>query len=404
MAKRANGEGTIYERPDGRWCAQIMVTSPDGRRRRKTLYGKTQSEVVRMKRECERLTDRGVPQSTHRAPTIAEYGTTWIAGPLRRSVQMGHLQPSTRDSYASLWRLHIEPSLGHLRLDQVTPTHINAWLASKIDEVSAYGKSLSPRTVQYCHSVLRRALNDALRDELVSRNAAALVRPPRVEPPARTPLTVEEAEVVLRHTKEDEKYVLWLTLIALGLRVGEALALRWDDVDTENRTIHVHRSVRRQRDEPDALTGRHRTHLESRDRTKTGVKGSAHLAVPPFVMDALSAHRRAQAQQRLAAIRWDDQELVFASSVGTLQDARNVLRQWKATCSRAGIERNVRVKDLRHSTASFLHRRGVDIKTIQTILRHTRLSTTADLYTTVFEEVRREAADAMDDLLRGFAG
>lgn len=111
MAKRANGEGTVYQRKDGRWSAQVPVLRADGRPGRKTLYGNTRREVLALARKVERRLDAGLQVSTSRAPTLAAYGEQWIAG-LSDAVTLGRLARATEDSYSDLWRRHIAPDLG----------------------------------------------------------------------------------------------------------------------------------------------------------------------------------------------------------------------------------------------------------------------------------------------------
>jgi integrase len=401
MVKRANGEGTVYQRQNGTWCAQITIRDIGQGPLRKTLYGKSQREVLAKKREIERAMEAGLPQSTRQAPTLREYGEAWIDGALRSQVALGHLSPRTRDSYAANWKRHIAPTLGPHRIDKLTPAAIRSWMTAKIAEPSARGGRLSPRTVQYLHGILRKALNDAMRDELISRNVALLVKPPRQEHVEVQPLTPAEAQAVLVDTTDDY-YVLWLTLLTLGLRLGEALALEWSDFADDWRTVKIERAVARLRDDPDPATGRHKTKIVVK-APKTA-RSRATMAVPAFLAEALRAHKARQAERRLAQPRWDQPSLVFTTSVGSHLDGRNVLREWKAVCRRAGIERNVRIHDLRHTTGSWLLARGVDMRVVMEILRHTRISTTSDIYAHVLDEVKHDAACAMDDMLRDLTG
>lgn len=402
MSKRANGEGTVYQRADGRWCAQVTVVGARGERVRKTVYAATQGAVVRKKRDIERARDRGAVQTAGRPQMLREYGDHWICEVLQARVHLGQLSAVTRDSYASNWQKHIDPHLGWVRLDALTPAMVRNWLADKRVETSARGRPLSPRSVQLLHAILRKALNDAVADELIARNVADHVRAPRTERPHIQPLTLSEAQAVLQGSAGDELHVLWLTLLALGLRVGEALALTWNDIDPDTETIFVRRSVRRVRSGFDPVTKRHLTTLQVREGTKTA-RGSARLPLPRFLIDALEDHRVAQTTVRSGATLWVDNDLIFPTGVGSHRDPRNVLRAWKETCRRSGIARNVRVHDLRHTTASVLHAKGVPMLNISQTLRHGRASTTQDLYTHTFEESRRAVATTMDALLRDIA-
>ncbi len=203
---------------------------------------------------------------------------------------------------------------------------------------------------------------------------------------------------------------LWLVLLALGLRKGEALALRWDALDLDAGTVAVVRKQRRRKAGMDPETGRQRWELVEEEDLKT--KGSkAVLALPAMVVTMLREHRRRQddakadlnakadqAEKDLAVlaaqnspegvsgtpadlkvIRWEDPGLVFTTALGRKVDPRNVNRWWDAVCERAEV-RHTRVHDLRHTAATMLFRAGVDLNEIRALLRHTRLATTADIY------------------------
>ena len=179
---------------------------------------------------------------------------------------------------------------------------------------------------------------------------------------------------------------LWLVLVALGLRRGEALGLRWEDVDLEAGTVRVGRSLQRLRDgEPDPFTGRRTGRLVVSDKTKNG--RTAVLALPAAVTMELERHRREQLRERLAAPVWVNAGLVFATRAGTALEPRNVSRSWSDLCDQADVRR-IRIHDLRHTAASLLLAQGVDLEVVQTTLRHTRLSTTADISTHVQADVQ----------------
>lgn len=269
-------------------------------------------------------------------------------------------------------------------------------MTGKLEENSARGRPLSARTVAYCHAILRAALSDAVRDELIRRNVAQLVEPPRVRTPPVEPLTAAEAEAVLAAARGDNLHALWVVLLGLGLRRGEALGLQWGDIDFECQTIKISRSLQRLRGAKDPETGKHRGKLALTD-TKTE-SSTASLALPQFVSDALRDHRQQQLSTRLAAPVWINPEFVFTSSVGTPLEPRNVNREWNDLLDRAHVRR-VKLHATRHTTASLLLREGVDMKIVQSVLRHSRLSTTADIYSHVYDEVKRDAAQRLDSLL-----
>jgi integrase len=221
----------------------------------------------------------------------------------------------------------------------------------------------------------------------VARNVAGLVAGPKVQRSEIQPLTPAEAAQLFAAAAEDRLSPLWLLVTALGLRRGEALALRWEDVDLDRGHLQVRATLQR-------VDGA----LVRADMPKTKSSRRA-LPLPEVVVEALRAHRAAQVQERLASRAWADEALVFTTSIGTPLEPRNVLRSFHALCDRAEVRR-VRIHDLRHAAASFLLLQGVDMRVVMGTLGHSRLATTSDLYTHLLEPVQRAAADRMDDLLR----
>ncbi|MGW4641831.1 tyrosine-type recombinase/integrase [Sphaerisporangium sp. NPDC004334] len=410
MAKpraRANGEGSLYQRSsDGMWVG--AVTLPSGKR--KPVYGKTQKAAREKMRELQRQIEEGKPITAGRGVTLERFLAQWLEGTLKQRVAAGKMAESTRISYADHVRLHIVPHLGGEQLQKLSPARLREWILQLQSKPSARQKKakpgedappvvlLSDRTVNYTHAILRAALNSARKDELVSRNVAELVEPPSGKSNRGTALTAAEAEALFAAAVNDRWGVLWMTILGLGLRRGEALSLRWDDLDLDAGMVDVGPSLQRVRGELDKDTGRRRGSLAV---VKSKTEGSnATLAIPAFLVEVLRRHRRDQAAERLAAKFWADPGLVFTTSVGTAIEPRNANRAWTALCDRVGLSRpdgqRVRIHDLRHTAATWLHGQGVDMKTIQGALRHTRLATTSEVYTHLTAEVQRRAAQSMD--------
>ena len=381
-ARRASGEGSVHRRKQGGWQGSIDVSLGAGARRRKTVYGATQRGVLEKLAAIRRTLESGVPVDTSRAMTLGQYLEAWLRDTLPLSVR-----PSTAASYASLTRQHIVPGLGHHRLDKLTAVHIRGFLRDKSLELSSRTKKpLSARTLQYLHAVLRLALMQARRDDLVPRNVAGLVAGPRVQRQEVDPLTPEETGRLFEAAAEDSLLPLWLLVTALGLRRGEALALHWADVDLERSNLRIKATLQR--------LGGKLVRFEM-PKTKTSRRT---LPLPHVVVTALRRHRAAQLQDRLGARHWSDEELVFTTSVGTALEPRNVLRAFHDLCDRAGVRR-VRIHDLRHAAASFLLLQGVDLRVVMGTLGNSRLATTSDLYTHLLEPVQRDAAERMNELL-----
>lgn len=370
--------------------------TPDGRRRRKTLYAATQRDVLAKKRDVERAVRAGQPVSTSRPPLLREYGQDWLGATLRTRVEMKRLAPATWHFYRDLWVTHIEPDLGHIRLDALTPGVVRGWLRTKAASSSRLGRPLSPRSLQALHGVLRKALNDAVRDGILPTNPVLAVEGPAVPSRAARYLSRAEAAAIRKSVSGDPWEPLWLLLLGCGLRIGEALALRWCDVDLDGGALVVNRTVSDLQTDMDPDAPVRRRGIKESPKTPSS---AARVPMPAFVAESLRSQRTSVAARRLAAVAWSDNDLVFPSAVGTFLDRSNVARHWNSACERAGVA-DVRLHDLRHSAATFLLAAGVDMKVVQHILRHSRLATTADLYTHVLPEVATDAAERLDAYLR----
>jgi integrase len=393
------GEGSVYQRQsDGKWCA--AVTLPSGRR--KVVYGDDEREVLRKRRKLLAELDAGRPVPLGRTPTLGAYLTRWLDVRIAGEVEAGNLDEATADSYRQMVEGHLLPtSIAKVKLTALSADDVRAWQRERLQAKSSRGKPFSRRTVGMAHGAARRALNDAMRDEIISRNVFALVRPPAGQSRPAEPPTEADLEKVFAEMIADKHRALWLTMLAFGPRRGEALGMRWSLTDLEAATTKLRKQIRRVRGEVDPETGRRRGRLVEKD-LKTR-ESRATLSLPAALVEVLREHRRAQVAERLAARVWMDHDLIFSTSIGTALEPRNVNRAWTSVCERAGVK-GVRLHDLRHAAAALAFAEGADIKEVQAMLRHTRLGTTADIYVNVVESVRKGTADRMDTVLRKIAG
>jgi integrase len=370
--RRGNGEGTIVKRADGRWAAAIIF---DGYRR-KWIYGKTRRDVSDRLRKIRSDIAEGRPVMNERL-TMSEYLNRWLY-----EVAKQRTRPMTWRGYEHLVRLHILPTLGRVRLAKLTPQHVQSLITQKVRE----GR-LSPRTIQYMHSVLRAALNQAVRWRMVHYNAAAMVSPPRGTRREVMALAPEEARRLLDAACGDRLEALYSVALALGLRQGEALGLRWSDIELDAGVLRVRRASQRIPHQGTQLV-----------ETKT-TRSRRTLVMPPIVINALRAHRARQAMERLAAgERWVDLNLVFASGRGTLADGPNITHRFHKLLQRAGLPQ-MRFHDLRHACASLLLVQGVHPRVVMETLGHSQISLTMNTYSHVLPALQREAAERMEAIL-----
>ena len=367
--KRASGEGTYKKRKDGRWEAQYIVYTPFGTKR-KSVYGRTKDEVVAKLRKALAERDGGLVFDAENL-TLGEYLNHWLEGSVRDSVWH-----TTYRDYAGHVRNHIAPELGRLKLAKLTPAHIQTLYRKKLD------LGLSPRTVNYIHTTLRKALNQAVKWQLVPRNVAEAATPPRQIKTEMLTLSLKEVFAFLQAARqaEDRFEALYVLAVFTGMRPGELLALKWSDLVLEGPSpvAHVCRSLSKT---PDGLVFK---------RTKTE-KGRS-ISLLPSVVEALRAHRKRQAGQRLRySGLWEDHDLVFPSQTGAPMSWRNlILRNFKPLLKKVGLP-DIRFYDLRHTFATLLLEQGENPKVVQEILGHSQISLTLDTYSHVTPNIQREA-------------
>ena len=290
------------------------------------------------------------------------------------------LAPKTVSSYRDTVRLHLTPTLGRYQLAKLTPAHVQALLREK----EAAG--LSPRSVAYIRTVLRVALNRALKWGLVHQNVAALTDPPRRVHSERHPLTPDQARTLLAAAEGERLEALYRVALALGLRLGEALGLRWEDVDLDTGSLRVRFALQR----IDGKLTLKEPKTEQSRRT---------LTMPPSLTIALRAHRDRQAfEQATAGDTWRANGLVFTNTIGGPLEPSNVLKGLKKLLDRAGLPPQ-RFHDLRHCAASLLLAQGVPARVVMDILGHTQMATTMDLYSHVMPAAHTEAAALMESIL-----
>ena len=375
MSKRGQGEGTIGKTADGRW--QARITLPGGKR--KAYYGKTRKEAQEKMTEALRDRNKGVLPPTGRQTLgrfLAEWLTEWVK-PSRR--------PRTYQSYEQMIRCHVLPSpLAGKLLTQLTPQQLQAFFNEKRRAEDKPG--LSPRSVEYLHAIVRKALNHALSLGLVGRNVALLVELPRAVYDEVTPLTPAQAQAFLDVASGHRLYAVYAVAVAMGLRQGEALGLRWEDVDLEAGELVVRKQLQR-------IEGKLRL-----VEVKTA-RSRRQVSLPSVAVAALREHRTRQKVERVrAGDLWEDTGLVFTTEIGTALDKGNLTRGFKCLLKQAGLP-DVRFHDLRHTCASLLRAQGLDHRLIMETLGHSQIGITMSLYSHIYPAARREAADKIDEIL-----
>ena len=234
MAKkrRGNGEGSIYKRKDGRWTGLIGIGhDSNGKRKRRYLYGKTRSEVQnRLTRLQNQKLDGTITDETRL--TVAQYLDRWLKTSVKKSVR-----PSTHLCYKNTIDNHIKRHIGGVKLAKLTPMHVQTMYT----DMSEKGKS--PRTQELAHRVLKRALKQAQKWDLISRNVCDAVDTPRVEPKEINTLTSEQSKTLLKAAGPGRFHALFVLAITTGMRQGELFGLKWKDVDLKSQRLHIARQL-----------------------------------------------------------------------------------------------------------------------------------------------------------------
>lgn len=375
MTKRANGQGSVYRDGD-RWIAAVTVKDLAGRTKPLRRSAHTKREADRLLRTLQRDRESGL-RLDRGEPSVRDVLREWL------DAVRDEVRPATFASYEIQARLHIAPHIGHLPA--------RALQASDARDVlrAAQERGLSPASVRYVRKCLHMALEYAVREQLVMRNVVEAVRGPQVPKPPIQPYTVEEI-TQLRTALEGQRLAALVdVVVAVGLRLSEALGLTWSAVDLEARRLRVDWQLQRDDDgfvltEPKSASG-HRV-----------------VGLPAFAAQSLRAHRVRQLEERLTiGDAWENElDLVFTTEHGRPLHRRNVLRWWQGLLEREGLP--VRgLKELRHTAATLLHAQGATAKDVQETLGHSDVRITLNVYTALYDERKREIADRMDAALGG---
>ena len=343
--------------------------------RRVYRYARTRAEAAAKLASALKSVQESNPLPPERE-TVATYLASWLDVSARPTVR-----PMTYISYEAIVRRHLVPELGRIRLSRLGPGDVQAMMNRKL------AQGLSARRVDYLRAVLRRALNDAMRFGLVSRNVAALVRPPRRPRYEVSPLGPDEVRHLLSEVRVDRLGALYVVALTLGLRQGEILGLRWADVDLVSGRLQVRHALQR-------FDGEY--HLVE----PKSARSRRTLVLPVVATASLERHRRQPQEERArAGEMWQEHGLVFASPIGRPLDSSSVTGALQRHLVRAGLRRQ-RFHALRHACASLLLSRGVSPRVVMEMLGHSQISLTMDTYSHVLPSLLSDAADQMDNLLR----
>src|ERR671916_603393 len=299
--RRGNGEGSITRhKKSGLYMARYTVQTLTGAKR-KSLYGKTRREVDEKLTKAKADRDGGLVFDADNM-RLGEYLERWLTDSVRDTVR-----PTTFERYEQIVRLHIRPVLGQLKLKNLTSTHVRGLYRQRLDA------GLSPRTVQYIHVTLHKALKQAIADGLIPRNATEAVRPPQVRKEEIRPLTAEQVKMLFEAVRDDRLESLYVLAVITGLRQGELLGLKWEDVDLEARTLQVRRT----------LTTAKGGLVLSAPKTKNSRRT---VRLSQTALEALKSHLERQLGEiDRAGDLWRENGLIFTSESGEPLSRKHVI-------------------------------------------------------------------------------
>jgi integrase len=375
-ARKANGLGNFRKRPNGSWEARLSYVDADGTRQRVSVYGKSQREVRDKLKAVRDRVDNGAP-ATDDKMALAAWMKRWRETTLAASDR----KEATRSLYASLSRKHIEGGvIGPVPLAKLRPSDVEKLI------LALRSADLADSTVRQIYTVLRLGLDGAVRDGLLARNPAASVQRPGVAHKEAAHLDRQRVTELLT-AAESSRYQLALVLIATtGLRRGEALALRWSDIDLDAGVARVRDTVQR-------IDGKLSTGPVKTERSRRAIPLS------PAMVTMLRRHRVTQLEERMrAANQWADTDLVFTTELGRVVEPRNLLRVVETAAKRIGLD-GVGAHTLRHSAATAWLEAGVHIKQVSDLLGHSSVAITGDVYGHGSDQSARAAIDGLSGAL-----
>lgn len=359
---------------------RVPSNNPSTGKRQNTTIGtyRTKREAEQVERDALTKQQRGTfvdPKKT----TVAELLETWLG------TKAGAVSSNSLKDYEITIRRHVKPALGDVKVQRLTPAQVQAQVTAWRDA------GLQARTIARCHSVLNQALAQAVEWGIVTRNVCSVVKRPSIGKRPATVWSRDEWCAFLQLAKGDTLAPLWYFLAVEGMRRGEALGLRWSDVNWERGTVHIAQSVVPDRND------RGRAVIQSRAKTAAG---SRSVRLTTETIAALKEHRDRQAFQRQSVgDRWQDHGLIVCTSTGTPINPNNVTRSYDRLVMLSGVPR-IRVHDMRHTAATMLLRAGVPAKIVSERLGHATIAITLDTYSHVLPDMQDVAAEAMSTLLR----
>lgn len=387
MGRRGKGEGSIFKRKDGRWCGFITVGYDEkGNQKKKFFYGKTRQEVAEKINQALNEIKQGI-LITDNNITLENWLNIWL-----HQYKKNQISESTFDDYESIIKNHINPVLEKYNLKDLRPEHLQMLYNEK------HKAGLSTKRIKDIHVILHSALNQAIKNELIVRNVSeATTLPKNTREKEMKVLTIEEQKRFLQVLEGERLKPAFVLALSTGMRLGEILALKWQDVDLENKRITIRNSVRRIKNRNEQSEIKTKTVLVLKE-PKTENSGRI-IPLPDVAYQELVNFKLLQEEEkRQAGSSYVDSGFVFTTKVGTPIEPRNFLRTFYRITEKAGL--NINFHALRHTFATRLLEANTNPKVVQELLGHSDISTTLNIYSHVLFDTKQKAIGEINDLMK----
>lgn len=379
MSRRANGEGSIYKRQDGRWCASYY----DENYKRHYIYGTTKKEVRKKLQERQLEETIESKKDYLLKDWIKEYLVNY---------KKNEVKATTYGSYTMLYRKHIEnDKLGSILISQLRANDLQKYYNAKIAE------GYNAKTVRHIEVIINCALQQAFREKLITENPNLYTVLPKRKTYKANVLTPEEVKKLVNEAKEEAIYPIVITALFTGLRKGELMGLTWNEsIDFEKNRIHVVKSLCRISHEPDASGHGYNSYELMEPKSEKSVR---YIPMLDIVREVLLQQKEKQDREKEQYKDiYIDRGLVFAKPDGTILNQRAFMNEYHAMLKKYGVT-DCRFHDLRHCFASLLLTSGTGMKVTSELLGHSTISTSMNIYSHVYDETKVAALEKLNNLI-----
>ena len=367
MARRGNHEGTMNQLPSGSWRAQIYIK---GIRFGKTFKKKALAQKWLRDKANEIVNGLRIKDSQM---LLMDYFQDWLV------IKKGSIRPHTWSQYESVIRMHISPTLGKIKLSDLTSDHIR----SLYQQLLQYG--VGKRTIEVLHAILHVSLGDAVKQRLIHSNPSNPVCAPKYNPPEMRIMTENEITTFLITIQGHPIEALYFIAISTGLRQSELLGLKWSDLDWNNCSLKVIRQLKR-----NSKRNNYFSNLKTKHSKRTIKLGKETIR-------KLNNHHTEQQKYKRNS-NWEENDLIFTTKSGKPIKQGNLYTQFKLLLQKAGLP-DIRFHDLRHTAATLMLNNGVPILTVSRRLGHSKPSITLDVYGHIIPSMQASIADQIDELI-----